>query len=570
MSLQRPHFWHFARVAALFFALLFGAFPTFAQTDSSSTGSSPTVVSSAATPAPVSAMSRPTTGDPSGTQTGVMDDAANAQTTMPPEMKASIVQNGGSGFTFLAEATGQNRIAINMTWVILCGVLVMFMQAGFALVEVGFTRAKNATHTFMLNFGVYFLGMLGFWAVGFGLMMGNAGSITNLGGTAALAQGAAVGIPNFGTLFATKGFFLSGDSYDIGVYALFMFQMVFMDTMVTIPTGAMAERFKYGAFIVYCFFGSMLLYPIFGHWAWGGGWLSQLGNNFGLGAGYIDFAGSGVVHMVGGFCGLAGAMVLGPRIGKFSREGIPSAIPGHNVPFALLGALILGFGWFGFNAGSTLGVAGAGNLRVAVIATNTMLASAAGGAVALALMYLWTRKPDPTMVANGFLAGMVSITAACAFVSAPIAVLIGAIGGVIVCYGVQLVDKIFVDDPCGAVSVHGFAGFWGVLAVGIFADGTFGAGYNGTLVNGTGVEVRGLLMGGGFGQLGAQLIGGLVAIAWAFGLSLLFFKVLDGIMGIRSAPEDEIGGLDIPEMGILAYPTFPTETEMELSAAYYD
>ena len=556
--LLRALCWHGALPVLL--ALLFGG----ALTRAAHAQAGPQTV------VPFIAAERPTAGDAAGDKTGVMDDAANGGAMMSPEMKKSIADNGGNGFVFLGEAVGQNRVAINMVWMILCGVLVMFMQGGFALLETGFTRAKNATHTFMLNLGVYFLGMLGYWACGFALQMGNAGAVANLGGTAPLNHSAAVGIPGLGTLFATRGFFLSGDSYDVGVYALFLFQMVFMDTMVTIPTGAMAERWKFSAFIPYCFFASMLLYPLFGHWAWGGGWLSQIGNTWHLGCGYVDFAGSGVVHAIGGFCGLAGAMVLGPRIGKFNRDGSGNAIPGHNIPIALFGAIVLAFGWFGFNAGSTLGAAGAGNLRIGVIATNTMLASAAGGAMAMLVMYWQTRRPDPTMIANGFLGGLVAITAPCAFVGAPIAVLIGAIAGGLVCWSVGFVDKLFVDDPVGAVSVHGVCGMWGLLAVGLFADGTFGNGWNGTVVNGTGVALKGLFMGGGFGQLGAQLTGCVTIIVWAFGLSLMFFKALDAIIGIRSRPEDEIAGLDVPEMGVLAYPTFPTETEMELSTSYVE
>jgi Amt family ammonium transporter len=531
-------------------------------------GQTSTPQTQAQTQAPVpeaKPMMRPTEGDPGGSRTGVMEDAATASGTMTPEMRDSIAKNGGSGFSFLAEAVGQNRIAINMVWIILCGVLVMLMQAGFALVETGFTRAKNASHTFLMNFTVYFLGMLGFWAVGFGLMMGNAGSIFNLGGTAPLATGSAVSIPGLGTIFGTNGFFLSGQNYDVSIYALFLFQMVFMDAAATIPTGAMAERWKFTSFIVFCFFMSMFLYPIFGHWAWGGGWLSQLGNTLNLGCGYVDFAGSGVVHAIGGFCGLAGASALGPRIGKFNRDGQATPIPGHDVPMALLGVLILGFGWFAFNAGSSLGASGAGNLRIGVIATNTMLASAGGATMAMILMYHTTRKPDPTMIANGFLGGLVSITASCAFVSAPFAVLIGAVGGAIVCWGVQFVDRLFVDDPVGAVSVHGFCGLWGLISVGLFADGIYGAGWNGTMAAGQAVPLKGLLMGGGFSQLAAQLIGCATVVLWSFGLSLLFFKTLDRIMGIRSRPEDEINGLDIPETGILAYPTYPTEVEMEMA-----
>lgn len=221
-------------------------------------------------------------GDAAGDKTGNISDVATASQTMPEDVQNNVKTKSGKGFPILADAVGQNRIAINMVWVLMAGILVMFMQAGFALVETGFTRAKNAAHTILMNFGIYFIGMLGFWAVGFGLMMGNAGAIANLGGTAPLTGGHAVSLGNLGTIFATNGFFLSGVNYDIGIYALFLFQMVFMDTAATIPTGAMAERWKFTSFIVYGFFISMILYPIFGHWAWGGGWLSQLGANFGL------------------------------------------------------------------------------------------------------------------------------------------------------------------------------------------------------------------------------------------------------------------------------------------------
>lgn len=500
-------------------------------------------------------------GDAGGATTGNANDIANANGDPDDKTKSSLKAAYahsvyGPGLHFMAEAEGQNRVGINTVWLLLCGSLVMFMQAGFALVETGFTRAKNAVHTMMMNFCIYFISLLGFWAVGYAFMYGAAGGsgVANLGGLAPFTTNQTVAIPGLGSLFATNGFFLSGNSYDVGVCAMFLFQVVFMATMAIIPTGAMAERWKFGAFIVYGFFVSMILYPLFGHWAWGGGWLSQLGKNFGLGVGYVDFAGSGVVHTVGGFCGMAGAIVLGPRIGKYNRDGTANAIPGHNVPLALLGVFILALGWFGFNPGSTFGAAGGGSLRIGVIAVTTMMASAGGAFATMMYMYVREGKPDPSMVANGFLAGLVAITAPSAFVSPSVGVLIGAIGGLVMCWAVSFLDLIRVDDPVGAVAVHGGAGVWGVLAVGIFADGTYGAGWNGTtLPNGAMKPLVGLLY-GGTGQFYAQLIGAVTAIAWGFGASFVFFKIQNAIKSIRSSREDEIGGLDIPDMGIIAYP----------------
>ena len=489
-------------------------------------------------------------GDKTGSAKDLADASGGANEVEQKSLQALNAHSVyGPGMQFLSDSVGQNRVGINISWLLLCGFLVMFMQAGFALVETGFTRAKNACHTMMMNFCIYFIGLLGFWAFGYALMYGAAGPIASLGGLAPFTDGSKVSIDGFGSLFATKGWFLSGNSYDVGVCAMFLFQVMFMDAASTIPTGAMAERWKFSAFVVFGFFVSIILYPIFGHWAWGGGWLSQLGNNFGMGVGYVDFAGSGVVHAVGGMCGLAGAMVLGPRLGKYNRDGTANAIPGHNIPLALLGVFILAFGWFGFNAGSTFGAAGGGNLRIGLIATTTMLAGAGGGFTVMMYMMLRTGKPDPSMVANGFLAGLVAITAPVAFVSPSVGILIGAVGGLIMVWAVSFLDLVRVDDPVGAVAVHGGAGIWGMLAVGIFADGTYGNGWNGT----TGVPLVGLLY-GGTGQFFAQLIGVVTVVVWAFGASYAFFKIQHKIMGIRSSREDELGGLDIPEMGIVAYP----------------
>ncbi len=486
--------------------------------------------------APVAAAPAAPVPDPTGDNTGTAADVP------VKDAKAPAIAE-------VMAAVGHNKIAVNIVWTLLTGFLVMFMQAGFALVETGFCRAKNAAHTMAMNFMIYPIGLLGYWICGFALQFGGVGAIAALGGTAPLNSEFVVtlfGHP-FG-LWGTKGFFLGPDVYDVGVFALFLFQMVFMDTTCTIPTGAMAERWKWSSFLAYGFFISMFVYPIFGNWVWGGGWLSQLGVNFGLGHGHVDFAGSSVVHLVGGVAALAGAMVLGPRIGKYTKDGKPVAIPGHHIPMALLGTFILAFGWFGFNPGSTLA---GGDLRIAVVATNTMLASA-GGALA-AMIYMMARygKPDPSMMANGMLAGLVAITAPCAFVTAPVSVLIGVISGVLVCWSVFFVEgTLKVDDPVGAISVHGVNGAWGVLSLGLFADGVYGDGWNG--VPG---KVTGLFYGAPK-QFLAECIGTLTCCAFVFVSMYAFFKLVDVIIGNRVSAEVEIGGLDLPEVGALAYPEF--------------
>ncbi|HEX2868191.1 MAG TPA: ammonium transporter [Ignavibacteriales bacterium] len=471
--------------------------------------------------------------DPAGTYTGTIKDV--------PAKKA-----GEPTLTEVADALGHSRVAMNIIWTLLCAFLVMFMQTGFAMVETGFTRAKNVAHTMGMNFLVYAIGITGFWICGFAFMFGGVGSVSSLGGTPGLVN--EIGINLFGKTFGllgAKGFFLNNSVYDVGIFALFLFQMVFMDTAATIPTGAMAERWKFSSFIFFSFFISMFVYPVFGNWVWGGGWLSQLGVNLGLGHGQVDFAGSSVVHLTGGVAALAGAIVLGPRIGKYGKNGTSNAIPGHNLPMAIIGTLILGFGWFGFNAGSTL----SGNdLRFTIVATNTLLASAAGTLSATLYMMWRFRKPDPSMMANGMLAGLVAITAPCAFVNAQASFLIGAIAGVLVVAAVFFIDqKLKIDDPVGALAVHGVNGLWGIIALGIFADGTYGSGLNGVSGN-----VRGLLYGDP-GQLWAQLIGAGTCIAFVFSTMYGFFKLSHKLFGIRVSEKDEIEGLDMAEMGVKGY-----------------
>ncbi|TMI93986.1 MAG: ammonium transporter [Bacteroidetes bacterium] len=471
--------------------------------------------------------------DPTGASTGTLNDVGAATVGKP------TVEEVGT-------QVGHNKIAINIVWTLITGFLVMFMQAGFALVETGFTQKKNVAHTMAMNFLIYVIGLLGFWICGFAFMFGGVGTVSALGGTPGLTHEFTVHLfgHDFG-LWGNAGYFLNSKVYDVGIFALFLFQMVFMDTTATIPTGAMAERWKFKSFVVFGFFISMFVYPIFGNWVWGAGWLSQLGTMFHLGHGHVDFAGSSVVHMVGGVAALAGAMVIGPRIGKYGKDGSVNTIPGHNIPMALLGCFILAFGWFGFNPGSTL--AGT-DLRISIVAVNTMLASASGAVMAALYMKLKTDKWDPGMMANGMLAGLVAITAPCAFVNASSAVIIGAISGLLVIWAYFFIDtKLKIDDPVGAIAVHGVNGFWGVLSLGLFADGSYGDGWNG--VAGT---VKGLFYGDA-SQFFAELIGGVTCFVFVFPVMYIFFKICAKTIGLRSSAADEVAGLDIPEMGVHGY-----------------
>ena len=448
----------------------------------------------------------------------------------------------------VARAAADNTTSLNFMWTLVAGFLVMFMQAGFALVETGFTRAKNASHTITMNFMVYGIAMMAYWAVGFAIQAGGVGALGTLGGYDQMNREfvVTVGGHPYG-LFGMQGFFLTGVAYNASVFAYFLFQMVFMDTTATIPTGALAERWRFISFCVFTVFIGAVIYPVFGNWAWGGGWLSQLGKNAGLGHGYVDFAGSGVVHLTGGVMALVTAKLLGARRGKYNADGSANAIPGHNIPMAMLGTFILAFGWFGFNAGSTLA---GGDVRIAVIATNTMLAGAAGSIAAMLYMWLRFRSPDPSMIANGALAGLVAITAPCAFVTAPVAVLIGVFAGVLVSVAVPFVDRrLRIDDPVGAISVHGVNGLFGVICVGLFADGTYGDGTNG--VSG---GVRGLFYGDA-SQLGAQLSGALANVVWVAGASYVAWRITGALVrGHRVSAAVEEEGLDLPEMGAAAYP----------------
>ncbi len=435
---------------------------------------------------------------------------------------------------------------MNMAWVLIAGFLVMFMQLGFALLETGFTRAKNAANTMAMNFVIYPLGVIGFWLVGYGIMFGGVDGWRALGAAAGGHEiGLSIGGHTWG-LFGAARFALVSVAHDPTSLAMFLFAAVFMDTAATIPTGTLAERWKFAAFLVYGGFMSMLIYPLYGNWVWGGGWLSALGSNLGLGHGQVDFAGSSVVHMTGGVTALAGTLVLGPHIGKFRRDGAIALTPGHNLPLAVAGTLILAFGWFGFNAGSTLS---ADDPRIATIAVNTMLSSSAGALVALAWVWNTHRRPDLAMACNGLIGGLVAITAPCAFVTPAAAVLIGVVAGVLTPTSVVFLERrLHLDDPVGAISVHGACGAWGVIALGLLADGSYGGGWNGVAG-----PVRGLFYGDP-GQLAAQLVGLAANLVLVFSAAFGVFKLTDRLIGNRVPAEVEWTGLDSLEMGADAYP----------------
>lgn len=475
-------------------------------------------------------------GDPTGANTP--DPAAAAESVVPADTPAA------EQLPAVAERVAKHETALNLTWLMVGGILVLFMQAGFALVETGFTRAKNGAHTMMMNLVIFALGAVGWFVCGYAFTFGSTSSSV-IGLT---ASGTSWNIGGWGLLGHT-GFFLGGGSYDVAIMAFFFFQLVFMDATATIPTGAMAERWKFSSFCFWGLFASMLLYPVYGNWVWGGGWLAQLGlmgPKWGHGA--LDFAGSGVVHAMGGVAAFWGARALGPRLGKFDKDGKPRAIPGHHLPMAFLGTMILLVGWMGFNGASTFAST---DFRFTVVITNTVLASAFGCLSTMFTMWKVYGKPDPSMTCNGLLAGLVAITAPCAYVAPWAAAVIGTIAGILVVAVVVLVEhKAKVDDPVGAVAVHGANGLWGVLALGLFADGKYGDGFNGVAGG-----VKGLFYGDA-GQFMAQLTSAVVLTVWCSIACIVFFKVLDKTVGMRATEEEEIAGLDMPMMGALAYPDF--------------
>lgn len=464
----------------------------------------------------------------------------------------------------LADDVGHIRIATNFSWTLLTGYLVLFMQAGFALLTCGLVRKKNAAHLMMLNFAAYVFAFLAYYAVGYAFQFGavavNAAP-ANIGGAPTLNHFLFGG--GLWGLLGGKGFFMSGAGYDASSMCLALFEVVFMETAGYIIVGAICERITFWAFLLCELFVGAILYPVFGCWVWGGGWLSQLGTTMNFGHGYVDFAGSTVVHAVGGFCAMALAIILGPRTGKYGPDGRPRAFPAHNIVYVVSGTFILLFGWMGFNPGSTLG---ATDLRIASIAINTNLAGVAGSASAILFWYLKFGKPDITMACNGMLAGLVAITAPCAFVSPTSSVVIGLLAGILVCIGVLFNERVAkIDDPCGAISVHGYCGWFGAVCVGIFADGTYGAGWNGvgaaSYLGNAGQGVTGLIHGDSR-QFLIQLGGATLCAVWAFGATFIVFSLVNKVKSMRVTKEVELEGLDVPEFGLSGYPEdAPTSIE---------
>lgn len=419
----------------------------------------------------------------------------------------------GTSAVFAGDDSAVNLV--DTLWVMMAGFLVFFMNAGFAMVESGFCRAKNVVNILAKNFAVFAIAGLIFWAVGYGIMFGQGNGIIGM-----------------------NSFLLDDSSNNpvtnLPLFAFFFFQMAFAATAASIISGAVAERIKFYAYILFAVIMIALIYPMIGHWIWGGGWLSKLG--------FHDFAGSTVVHSVGGWAALAGIIVLGPRIGKFRADGTPKAIMGHSIPLAVLGTFILWLGWFGFNAGSTLAM----NLDVPRIALITALGASAGLLSSMLVVSIRDGKTDLSMVVNGSLAGLVAVTAGCAVFSPVSSIIVGAIAGILVAYLVPFFDKLKIDDPVGALAVHLGNGIWGTLAVGLFASTDYLGGSVGA----------GLFMGGGTDLLVKQIIGVASVGATVFGLSMIGWTILNKTMGIRVSREEEIGGLDIGEMGMEGYKGF--------------
>lgn len=405
------------------------------------------------------------------------------------------------------------QIGVDTLWVLIAAFLVFFMQAGFGMVEAGFIRAKNTCNILTKNFLDFCMASLGFFIFGYAIMFGQGNAFMGF-----------------------KGWFLVGakSGADVPLYAFWLFQAAFCGAAATIVAGGMAERMRFPAYLIYSFVISAFVYPLVGHWIWGGGWLAKLN--------FVDFAGSTVVHAVGGFAALAGTIILKPRIGKYNSDGSANVIAGHSIPLASLGVFILWFGWFGFNPGSALSV-GDGSL-IARVAINTNIAAATGGILAMIVVWKVFGKPDLSMAMNGALAGLVAITAPCAFVEPWQAIIIGVVAGIIVVSGVVVLDKLMIDDPVGAIAVHGLNGIWGTLAIGLFGQKALG------LAN------DGLFYGGGFKQLGIQSLGVSVVAVFILLTMGILFKLIDITVGLRVSREEELRGLDIGEHGMESYSGF--------------
>ncbi|NLO60396.1 MAG: ammonium transporter [Spirochaetales bacterium] len=422
----------------------------------------------------------------------------------------------GIGADEISSAITLHQDSFDMIWLLVAGSLVFFMQAGFAMVEIGLTRAKNAGNIIMKNLMDFCAGSLMFWMFGWALMYGES----------------------VNGLFGFSQFFIGGN--DMVLFRNWMFQVVFAATAATIVSGAMAERTKFSAYLIYSIFISALIYPISGHWIWGGGWLSRIG--------FFDFAGSTVVHSVGGWASLVGTMALGPRIGKYVSQGsvvTSKPILGHNLPLACLGVFILWFGWYGFNPGSTLSGT---DPTMALVATTTTLSASAGAIGAMIVSWIKFKNPDVSMSLNGALAGLVGITASTAVVSPLSAIIIGLISGFIVVFSIEFIDKILhIDDPVGAISVHGICGVWGTLAVGLFGNTT---------------HIKGLFFGGGFKQLGIQFLGVVTVGVWVMATTGILFAIIKKSHGLRVSKHEELAGLDLAEHSTESYSGFQIFTNM--------
>lgn len=554
--LSQRRYWRCFTALAVGLILLLSSAKSFADEAATQPATQPTTQPAAA--------AAPATADPSGAN-GAGNSLLSPNAALPgwapgttdPKTNAFTPKSTNLTSDDNVQLHSKAFYSINITWTLICGFLVMFMQAGFALVETGLIRGKNASHTMSMNFLVYALGMFGFFVCGFAFMCGGAngtviGGPGQLGGLPTLDSmwGIHVG-DHFWGLCGHTGFFLTGKGYDAAAVVWFLFEMVFMDTTATIVTGACAERWSFKSFFIFSIFVGGFIYPIFGCWVWGGGWLAQMGQYWGLGNGACDYAGSGVVHLQGGALAFITALLIGPRLGKYDRNGkLVNPISAHNMPMVMLGCFILAFGWFGFNPGSSLA---ASDNRIGVVAANTMIAGMS--ATLSSVLFMWwfgpTKKPDPAMMCNGILAGLVAITAPSGFVSPMGAFIIGAVAGVLVCLSCFFFDKIRIDDPVGAISIHGVCGAWGVLAVGLFADGTSYSGYNGVNHN-----VIGLFYpGGGAGQLAAQAIEVVACVGWNVIIGGVLFVIIGKLVGGNRVPAKvEIAGLDMPEMGSVAYP----------------
>lgn len=424
----------------------------------------------------------------------------------------------------------ETSVILDTIWVVLAGMLVFFMNLGFATLESGMCRSKNTVNILSKNFIVFAVSSLGFFLLGWGLMFGDGNGFIGLKGL--LFASGADNSPATGEAY--QGVYSAISWAGIPFWVKFFFQLVFCGTAATIVSGAVAERIKYLTFILFSLILTAVIYPITGHWIWGGGWLSELG--------FLDFAGGTAVHAVGGWAALSGIMILGPRVGKYTKSGKVNAIPGHSVALATIGALILWFGWFGFNPGSTMA---ADPEAIGHILVVTNMAGIMGILTATATAWLKLGKPDMGMSINGLLAGLVAITPACAFVSVGSSIVIGAVGGILVVYATLLLDKLHLDDPVGATAVHLVNGVFGTLSVGLFAQ-------EGIIGN----EVNGLFFGGGFRQLGVQALGVVTVGAFIFATTALTWLVLKKTVGLRVPLKEELAGLDLGEHGNEAYPEF--------------